>query len=200
MAGDRYRHCQLRDLQLAVLYYECYIEVVVVVRELIFSQAHRINVYVCSLSNCFAAECEVCLLVQRIADRDIIAFDLLLFAIVVLAVLVALDRDRYGLLRDLEFAVLYYECYIVVIVRAAELICCQSHRIYIDVCSLSDCFAAECDVVLCECGRSFCLKLDVRNLYCVSFDLLLFAIVVLAVLVALDRDRYFSRIDREVSR
>ena len=94
-----------RDLEFAVRDAERHVEVVVVVLELALGKAHRVRADIGALRNRFAAEREVRFRVQRAADRDRVAGDLLLIAVVDLAVLVTGDRHRDRKLRDRQRAV-----------------------------------------------------------------------------------------------
>ena len=127
VADDGDGHIDRGNLERAVGHLERDVEVLVVVRELRLREAHRVGVDVRALGDLGAAEGEVGLLVERVADLDLVALDLLLLAVVRLAVLVARDGDGDRAGGDLDGRVLLdVEGHVEVAVRVGELVLRQA--------------------------------------------------------------------------
>ena len=182
----------LCDKELSICYGKCYIEVIVIVRELILCQTHWISVHVSSLCNCLATECEVAFSVERITDFYIVSFDLLLFTAVLLRIFVSCNRYSHCERCNLQLSICYGKCYIEVVVVICELVLSKTHWVSVHISSLCNCFTAELEVV-------FCVKIIV-DLYFVAFNLLLFTVVRLAVFVSGNRYGYLKRCDLQFTR
>ena len=78
------------DCHITICNVECYCsEVLIVVCELVCRQIHVGCAFICSGSCRITTECEICFLIERVADFDIVAADAMLFTIISRGIMVA---------------------------------------------------------------------------------------------------------------
>ena len=130
-------------------------------------------------------------LINALSNSVIVAFYLLFLAVIGDSFGIArnLDRDFGHYRRDLNVTVLYYHLDVAVIIRRySEVVLRKTHVVGAYVCTLSYCFIyvfqSYSDILIAYVGR-------------IAGNTLLFAVIHLAVMIALDSDYYLVSYGRD---
>ena len=166
----------LADLQRAVHYHELYFfEVHIFVCEVTCLQLHRVAAGICAIHGRVAAEGEVCLFVQRVADFHGVARDSLFCSVVLFRSAVFLDGygDLIGQLGNRQGA--FYCCDVIVgclcafiqlvgegICAAADFRLAAGHIIGCAF-AFNKAVAVDCDFVICQSGTVVDLAVGCRG-------------------------------------
>ena len=174
-----------------------FLEVIVVVRELVSFQTHLVGARVSALHDRAAAEREVAFFVQLVVDRHVVARNRMLLAVIQHGVIMSRDRhNHFGKRVDLEPAVRYIERHVLeVAVRVCELVSVQTHRVGARVGSRR--FRGA---VVREVSRRVTYTLGGRDRHVIALNRLFASVIRYGVIMSRDRHNHFVRDRRDLQR